>query len=152
VKFKFPLQKVLEHRKIKEDLVQKDFQDVLNDLNKMIQRLDEMEALMKQAHVQAYEMQMEGGTQGAALSQINDFLRNHKVLVGDQKQRIIQQEQLVEQKRELLREAAVETKIISKFKEKKFEEFRKQVEDEDQKEMDEQSILRFKSVEKKESA
>lgn len=152
MKFKFPLQKVLEHRKTKEDMVQKEFQDAVNDLNTLVKRLEEMEALAKQAHVQAYEMQMEGGTQGPALTQINEFIRHQKVLVIAQKNRVQQQELVVEQKRELLREAAVETKIITKFKEKKFDEFRKRIEDEDQKEMDEQSILRFKSLEKKESA
>jgi flagellar FliJ protein len=151
MKFKFPLQKVLEHRKTLEDVAQRDFQEVFHDLKKMLIRLDEMDALMKQAHIQAYEIQMEGGTQGPALNQINDFIRNHKLMIVDQKNRITQQEDLVEQKRELLQAAAVETKIIDKFKEKKFGEFKKHLEDEDQKEMDEQSILRFKSGEKKKS-
>jgi flagellar FliJ protein len=152
MKFKFPLQKVLEHRKTKEDLAQNEFQDALNDLNTLIRRLGEMETLVKQAHVQAYEMQIEGGNQGAALSQINDFIRNQKIIIEEQRQRIAQQEVLVEQKRDLLRAAAVETKVIDKFKEKKFEEFKKKVEGDEQKEMDDQSVLRYKNADQKESA
>jgi flagellar FliJ protein len=152
MKFKFPLQKVLEHRKTKEDLAQNEFQAALNDLNIMIRRLGEMETLVKQAHVQAYEMQIEGGAQGAALSQINDFVHNQKIIIEEQRQRIAQQEVLVEQKRDLLRAAAVETKVIDKFKEKKFEEFKKKIDGDEQKEMDDQSVLRYKNADQKESA
>ena len=42
MKFKFPLQKVLEHRKLKENLAQKDFQDVVVILNEQQAVLEKM--------------------------------------------------------------------------------------------------------------
>jgi flagellar FliJ protein len=147
VKFKFSLQKVLEHRKIKENVVQKDFQDALADLVALENKLREMGEQADEARVRAFNLQSDGGNAGPGLSQINDFLRHQKVLVTMQQIKITQQQKFVEEKRDLLRQAAVDTKVIATFKEKKFEEFRSQVESEEQKEMDEQSVLRFKHKE-----
>jgi flagellar FliJ protein len=151
MKFKFPLQKVLDHRKIKEDLAHKDFQDVLNDLHLLQNILQEMETAIHEAHVRSGALQSQGGTQGPALSQIYEFHRNQKILIQIQRAKILNQEKAVEEKRDILRQAAVETKTISKFKEKKFEEYKAGRETEEQKEMDEQSILRFKPLHKRES-
>jgi flagellar FliJ protein len=151
MKFKFPLQKVLNHRKILEDMAQKVFQEALMVLNDLKAKLSELETATHEAHMRIGELQKQGGTQGAALSQINDFLRNQKILIQMQNVKIFNQEKMVEEKRDLLREAAVETKIISKFKEKKFEEYKHERDAEEQKEMDEQSILRYKTPDKREA-
>lgn len=151
MKFKFPLQKVLDHRKVKEDLAQKDFQEVLMVLNDLKNKLQEMENSIHDAHLRMGSLQKQGGTQGPALAQINEFIKNQKVLIQRQIVKIQNQDKLVEEKRELLRQAAIETKIIAKFKEKKFEEFKHEQETTEQKEMDEQSILRFKPLEKRSS-
>lgn len=144
MKFKFPLQKVLDHRKTNENLAQKDFQEALNELTQMQNKLVDLQTAMHQAHVTAGDLQVQGGTQGPALMQISEFKRNQKILIHLQEAKILNQEKVVEEKRDLLRKAAVETKTISKFKEKKFEEYRHDREKEEQKEMNEQSILRFK--------
>ncbi len=144
MKFKFSLQKVLDHRKIKENFAQKDYQDVLSELHVLQKCLQEMEEAVHGAHIRAGTLQSQGGTQGPALSQISEFQRNQKILIQIQKAKILNQEKIVEEKNVLLRQAAVETKIISKLKEKKLNEYRSERESEEQKEMDEQSILRFK--------
>lgn len=151
MKFKFPLQKVLDHRKVKEDLAQKDFQEAFMVLNDLKAKLTEMENVAHEAHLRMGTLQKKGGTQGPALSQINDFLCNQKILIQMQQVKIFNQEKVVEEKRDLLRQAAVETKVISKFKEKKFEEYKQGLESAEQKEMDEQSILRYKTPEKREA-
>lgn len=151
MKFKFPLQKVLDHRKTKENLAQKDFQLAMNDLVELEEQLQRMEEAVHSSHQRAGSLQNQGGAQGPALSQINEFQRGQKVLIQRQQQKIEAQQKVVEEKRELLKQAAVETKIISKFKEKKFEEYRETREKEEQKEMDEQSILRYKSPERREA-
>ncbi|WP_413289004.1 flagellar export protein FliJ [Bdellovibrio sp. HCB337] len=149
MKFKFPLQKVLDHRKIKEDLAQKDFQEALMVLTDLKNKLQEMETSIHDAHLRMGLLQKQGGAQGPALTQINDFIKNQKILIQRQIVKIQQQDKVVEDKRELLRQAAIETKIIAKFKEKKFDEYKHERESEEQKEMDEQSILRFKHIEKR---
>lgn len=151
MKFKFPLQKVLDHRKTKENLAQKDFQMAINDLLELEEQLRKMEEAVHVSHQRAGSLQNQGGAQGPALAQINEFQRGQKVLIERQQKKIEAQQKVVGEKRELLKHAAVETKIISKFKEKKFEEYRETREKEEQKEMDEQSILRYKSPERRET-
>lgn len=151
MKFKFPLQKVLDHRKTKENLAQKDFQVALNDLTELEKQLQRLEEALHGSHQRAGVLQKQGGSQGPALAQINEFQRGQKVLIQRQQVKIQEQQKVVEEKRELLKQAAVETKIISKFKEKKLTEFKEAEEKEEQKQMDEQSILRYKSTERREA-
>ncbi|MNL46044.1 flagellar biosynthesis chaperone [compost metagenome] len=146
MKFKFPLQKVLEHRKIVENLAQKDFQEVQMLLNTENEKLTKMEQDMHEAQITAGALSSEGGNQGPALSQIHEFLRGQRIRITTQRFRIAEVEKLVEAKRDILRQAAVDYKIIEKMRENKFEEYRQGRLIEDQKEMDEQAILRFKST------
>lgn len=152
MKFKFSLQKVLEHRKVLENIVQKNFQDAVGVLTELQKKIQEMETQSDEARVRAYTLQSDGGNAGPALSQINDFLNNHKLLMQMQLVKIQAQEKVVEEKRDLLRQAAVDTKVIASFKEKKFAEFKKHEESEEQKDMDEQSVLRFKHRDAKDDA
>jgi len=144
MKFKFPLQKVLEHRKLKENLAQKDFQEAMMLLNEETERLEGMLSQKTAAHTRAGALSTQGGTQGPALTQIHEFLKGHEVLIHRQKQKIQEIEKLVEAKREVLRQAAQEYKIMEKMRENKFEQYKHERNLQEQKEMDEQSILRFK--------
>lgn len=146
MKFKFPLQKVLEHRKIQENLKQKDFQEAVMYLTQEQNRLDKMLQQQTHAHESAGQLVKQGGSQGGPLSQVHDFLRGQKVLIQRQQVKVQEAEKLVEAKREILKQAAQEYKIIEKMRENQFEEYRQKRLSDDQKEMDEQSILRFKSV------
>ncbi len=146
MKFKFPLQKVLEHRKIKENLAQKDFQDAVMLLTKENELLAQMEQDKSEAHNRTGLLAQQGGAQGPAFAQIHDFLKGQEIRLQRQKQKIQEIEKLVESKREILRQSVLEYKIMEKMRENKFEEYRHDRLTEDQKENDEQSILRFKAV------
>lgn len=146
MKFKFPLQKVLEHRKVKENLAQKDFQDAMMLLTKENEILAQMEEDKSAAHNRTGVLAQQGGAQGPAFSQIHDFLRGQEIRLQRQKQKIQEIEKLVESKREILRQSVLEYKIMEKMRENKFEEYRHERLAQDQKENDEQSILRFKAV------
>lgn len=146
MKFKFSLQKVLEHRKIIEGLAQKDFQEVVGQLNQEISRLDHMLKEKTAAHGRAGSLVQLGGAQGPALSQIHDFLRGQDAQIQKQRTKISEIEKLVEAQREILRLAAQEYKIMEKMRENKFEEYKAKRLSDEQKEMDEQNILRFKKV------
>lgn len=150
MRFKFPLQKVMEHRKVKEDLAQRDFQEVVAILSEQVQKLQKMEQDEHAAHIRAGALSAEGGYQGPALSQIHEFLRGQKVRIAQQKVYVTEAEKLVEARREILKQAVQDHKIIEKMRENKFEEYRSKRLSDDQKEMDEQSILRFKGTKDKE--
>ena len=146
MKFKFPLQKVLEHRKIIEDLAQKDFLDAVSVMNREHDHLTLRNQAMRSAHERAGSLVAGGGYQGPALTQIHEFIQGQKVRIAQQEKIVQQAEKLVESKREVLRQAAQEYKIMEKMRENKFDAYKADRLTREQLEMDEQSFLRFKAV------
>lgn len=146
MRFKFPLQKVLDHRKIKETLAKKDFQEAMALLNEQTSRVESLEQQKKEAHIKAGQLAAQGGSAGPALVQIFEFIKGQEILIQRQKQKIQETEKLVEAKREILRQTTQEYKIMVRTREKQFEEYKLERLAQDQKEMDEQTILRFKGA------
>ncbi|WP_413558759.1 flagellar export protein FliJ [Bdellovibrio sp. HCB209] len=144
MRFKFPMQKVLEHRKVVENLAQKDFQDAVAVLKEFQDKLDKMRQEILDAQARAGSLLQVGGTQGPALTQIHEFLKGQKLRIEQQEYKVQEIEKIVEYKREILRQAALDYKIMEKVRENKFEEYKAERKIQDQKEADEQSILRFK--------
>lgn len=150
MRFKFPLQKVMQHRKIKENLAQKEYQETAQALWREEEKLKKMQDDLSLAFLQSGQLQSQGGNQTSALQQISDFIRAQKVLVQRQEAKVQEFVKLVESKQEILRQAAIDYKIIEKLRGKKFEEYKHDRLMTEQKEMDEQSILRFETEEDKE--
>jgi flagellar FliJ protein len=146
MKFKFPLQKVMDHRKINQDLAQKDFQEVIQRFRDEEEILNKMLSDEHEAHRSAGTFVQNGGHQGPALHQVHEFLQGQKVRVARQKEKVNEMEKLVEAKREILRLASQDYKIMETVKEKKFESYKSERLMQDQKENDELSILRFKPI------
>lgn len=146
MKFKFPLEKVMDYRKLTQDLAQRDFQETVNELKLENNKLEKMYEDEHQAQVQAGVFTQKGGAQGPALTQVHDFLRGQKIRIEQQKIKIKEVQKLVETKREILRLAAQDYKIIEKMRENKLLAHQAEQETQDQKNMDEQNILRFKAV------
>lgn len=146
MKFKFPLQKVLEHRKLRENLVQKDFQDAQALLQEQLNKLEKMNREVTEAYERSGSLTKQGGAQGPALMEIHEFLKGQRQRIHFQEQKVQEFEKLVEAKREILRQAAMDYKIMEKMRENKFEAYRQERIATEQKENDEQSILRFKAV------
>ena len=147
MKFKFPLKTVMRQRKIIEELAQKEFQTAQAQLQAEIDLLNLFEKQVSETHLNSYEIQSSAGQVSGALKYNFEFLKGQDIRIERQRAKVQEVEKLVEGKREILRQAALEYKIIEKLKEKKWEEFKHEYSLEEQKEMDEQSILRYKSKE-----
>lgn len=143
MKFKFPLQAVLKHRKILENLAQKEFSQVQALLLEEELHLQHLESQLHESFMTAGAASAAGGTLSAKLDQITEFKKLQGVLIINQKKRVQEVQNMVESKREILRAAAVEYKIMERLREKKLEEFKYSMQIEEQKELDELSILRF---------
>lgn len=144
MKFKFKLDKVLRHRKILEDLAQKDFQEVQAEYNRQVDMLEKMKNEKSEARRRSYEMQAQtGGQVLESLKQIHDFILLQDIRIEKQVKVIAEHEKLVEAKREILRQKAMDTKIIKRLEEKKREQFNNEQRINEQKELDEMSTLRF---------
>lgn len=144
MKFKFKLDKVLRHRKILEDLAQKDFQEAMAELNKQNEVLEQLRQAKSDARSRSYEQQSQtGGQVLESLKQIHDFIILQDIRIEKQLQKIEECEKVVESRREILRQKAIDTKIIKKLEEKKKQQFTEEQQRLEQKEMDDNSNMRF---------
>lgn len=147
MKFKFSLQSVLKNRQIQEDLAQKDFAEAQAALAIEEDKLTKLQEQLHKSYLLAGDCTQQGGALGPRLDQITEFRKFQKILIEGQKKVIQEKQNVVEAKRDLLRAAALEVKIMERLREKKFEEYKFKRRSEEQKELDELSILRFEKDE-----
>ncbi len=147
------MQKVLEHRKVQEDLAKADFQFSLSRLNTEIEYLQELVDQKKKARIKSFEIEKSGNVpsplRNGILEESSRFQNLQDVRIENQKLVIAEIEKEVESKREILKTKAIEYKIIEKVKDKKKQQFIEDANKSEQKENDEISILRFSSRNKK---
>lgn len=145
-KFKFPLQKVLNHRKTLLDLAQKDFMEAEAELRHQQQILSDMLDQERAAREKAGATVESGAPQAPeVLKQIHQFIVLQALRMERQRVTIQDVEKLVEEKREILRQKAVDLKIMEKLKEKRKFEFEREYKKKEQEDVDETNVLRFKS-------
>lgn len=144
-KFNFPLQKVLQHRKIQENLAQADFLKAQEDLNQLLDDLSSLENAKTEARFLRHKNEVEGIQPVGGLVQVHDFLQGQDLRIKKLKDQILAQETVVENLREILRNKAVEHKIIESFKEKKKQQFKQEYKKYSQKLVDDITLMRFES-------
>jgi len=146
MKFRFPLQKVLDHRKVLEDLAQKDFREAEAAAAAERLKLADMIEALRQAGLRAGMIQ-DQSPPGApeSLKQIHQYSVLQKIRIEAQRAKVGEAEKLVEAKREILRQAAVDLKIMERLKERRREEFLREQMSQEQKDNDEISVLRYRA-------
>lgn len=142
-KFRFGLEKVLQHRKTVEDLAQRDFQEAFAILQEEIQTLEKMQAQRSLAFVQRHEVETKSLTSPGPLVQVQDYLVGQDLRIERQKKKIQEIEKQVEERREVLRQKALETKIMKGLKERKHEDFVREQKKVEQKLLDDMVTTRF---------
>lgn len=143
-KFKFGLQKVMQHRKTVENISQRNFQEAQAELNHQNEILRQMYQAIDDARKTAFEKQKEGGQTASALSQVHDFVKGQDIRIERQKAKIQECLGLVENLREILRKSAMDYKIIEGLRDKKKQDFKKKVSVKEQKLTDDLNLMRFK--------
>lgn len=138
-KFKFPLEKVKKHREQLEQAAQRDFQLGMAALNVEIQKLEDMRAEVKKA----VESRLDK-TSVPALTQVHDFLAGQDIRMERQKIKIQEFEKQVEALREILRQKAIESKIIKELEQRKFRDFIEEVRKKELRAQDDVNLMRFR--------
>jgi flagellar protein FliJ len=147
MKFKFTLDKVLKHRAILVDIAKKYFLEAQAYQNSEIERLDQMHTLKANTLENRAQQIKSSQSWTNTVEQMNQFLTGHDVRIKQQNQRLLEIEKLVESRREILRLALIEVKIMEKLKEKKKTEFLFEEAKKEQAELDELSVMRFSRIE-----
>lgn len=145
-KFKFSLEKVLMHRQINVDLAQKDFSDAVAERNLEQNKLNGMIDLKNRSLNERTQMVQQTMNWTLAVEQINSFLLGQDLRIKNQTLRLKKTENIVESKREILRQSVSEVKILEKLKEKQQQAYLVEVAKAEQDELDELSVLRFSRI------
>lgn len=146
-KFKFSLEKVLAQREIAESLAQKEFLDAQNILIEEQQKLQDMIRLKESTLQARAELIQTSQDWGSKVDQMNFFLTGQELRIKNQNQTLAKLEELVEARRELLRVAVTEVKVMEKLKEKQLHAHMQSAAKEEQAELDELAVLRFSRIE-----
>lgn len=143
-KFRFPMENVIKVRKVAEELAQRDLQMAQAYLNSEIELLENMKRQKTEAFQQRHAFESEGGTKVPHLTQVQDFLVGQDIRIDRQQRKIQEIETQVEALREILRQKAIELKMIERLKEKRLDEFRLEEKRKDVKRVDDLTMARFK--------
>jgi flagellar export protein FliJ len=146
-KFKFKLEKVLVHRQILADLAQKSFADAQALLAKETADLNAM-VEARTAALEQRTKSVETTTDWAnSVAQINQYVTGQDLRIKNQTEVITKIENLVEARREILREAVSEVKILERLEEKQKLAYMAEAAKVEQAELDELSVIRFSRIE-----
>jgi flagellar protein FliJ len=146
-KFHFKLEKVLKQRQIIMEMAQRDFAEAQALLVQETEKLNAMVALKEQSLAERATMIQTSQDWVNKVEQINNFVRGQDLRIKNQHLGLQKAENLVEAKREILRHAVSEVKIIERFEEKQKTAYMAEVAKVEQAELDEIAVLRFSRIE-----
>lgn len=138
MKFKFPLQKVLRHRQIQEDLAQREYLDADSILQAQKRELEGIYASVDESRITIQSLEVQSGIGLVErVKQIHEFIKLQGLRAERQLEKIKETEKLVEAKHEILRQKAMDKKIIERLKDKKRKTYQEELLRSQQKELDE---------------
>jgi flagellar protein FliJ len=144
--FKFEFERVLNHKRTVEDLARRDWAEAQARVDRGLQELEGMYALIDDTRVQVSEMTRSGAGNGPQLAQLDEFVNGQKVRIERFRQKLRELMSEAERLREILVAAARERKTFEKLKEKRFEEFKDARMAREVKQMDDLAVMRFKKA------
>jgi len=142
--YKFSLESVLNHRKLIEDIFQKELAAVKELLSEEKKKLGAYKEKEKRGLEKLRLKQMEDIIIPEILSYLT-FLEQLSGELETQKERVLEVEEKLDQKREDLIEALKKKKILEKIKEKGWKEYRQELIKGEQDFLNELAINRFHS-------
>jgi flagellar protein FliJ len=133
-RFKCNLEKVLDYRKIEEDIAQERYIESRNKAWKMEEQLDELNIL----HLNLYNFLRNEDTLNLdERIHARDYLYQHRKKIEDFQGRLSQQEKDVEEKQLEFVDKRKERRILENLKDKKYTRYYKDLLHTEQKELDE---------------
>ena len=145
--FKFKLQSVLDYRLNIEEKILNEFSELKRELDRQKAMLEELKSERESMVAGLRNMQSQT-IKAHDISSILVYVDRLRESEKQQNQVILQTIEAVDQKRQELVEAVKNRKIMENLKDKQKEEYIKDVNDTEQKDSDEMSVLKFGGREK----
>jgi flagellar FliJ protein len=142
MRFKFQFETLMRARKARQDEAQRDYRLAVAKVNEQKNKLMQMKTALTEARLEMQTIREGGGKLTAFLVSIEEFLNGQKVRIQNQNKVIKGLDEITEQKRLVLVEAAKELKTLEKLREKRYNEFKTLVRKKELKTLDEVSVMR----------
>lgn len=142
MKFKFRLETLRKHRKNLEEMARRDFAESKDNSDKILKQIDSFYDDSDKAREYAGSVIKDEVTDPGLLQLSSDFIERNKIRIERKKMEFREALVVTEEKQQVLVDAARETKILDKLKEKKKEEFLKKVRKKNRKDIDEIVVQR----------
>lgn len=143
MKFQFAYQKLMKHRKLEEEIAQRDFFEAQRVADLAFEKLESMNEELKRAFQERERVARLGGAVGGELTSYGEFIRGHKVRIEKQAKVVTQTAAIAEQKRLVLVEAVQAFKVLEKLREKRLAAFKKERRQHETKQIDEMVTMRY---------
>jgi flagellar export protein FliJ len=117
LKFKFSYQKLLEHRKLEEDVARRDAAEAQKAVDRMKLVIEGMYDQIDDSRLRALKVERAGGSCSQSLSGTDEFITGQKKLIEMKKHELRGLMQIAEAAREVLVAKAKDTKILLKLRE-----------------------------------
>ncbi len=146
-KFKFTLEKVKDQRQIQVELAQKDFAEAQMIWQQEFDKLNEIITTKENTIQERRQIIAQTTDWSAEVESMNVFLIGQDLRIKNQNLRLKEAEKLVEAKREILRQAVSEVKILERLEETQKQKHRQEALRLEQAELDEIATQRFSRIE-----
>ncbi len=143
-KFEYNLATVLKVRNIFEKIEKEKFAQKEREHREQLQKEEEMKNYQSQMQRQlAEKLQGEISTDFASIMHRHEYLKKYKVDVAEQEEKTMEAEQKKEEQRERLIKAVKDRKILDKDKDNKRKQWKKIMNKEETKFLDDLSVSRY---------
>ncbi len=143
MKFRFTLEKLLEHKRTLERQAQKAWAEAQANVDRATKELDGLYAAVDEARKDVPRMEREGRP-AASVAQVDEFINGQKIRIERKRGEIRELLAIAEARQVELVEAAKERKTLEKVREKRLEDFKLRRKKHELKENDELVVTRFK--------
>ena len=149
MKFKFRLQKVLEHRQRLEDEAKRNYSQAQAKTQEALDKLESLYVAIDDVRMRANKIQSVGGGSLTifSLQDTDLFIRGQKLRIESQRKVVREFKQVEEQEQEVLIARAMDRKALEKLKEKQLQEFRFEMDRKEAAEADDMNVIRYKRAE-----
>ena len=144
MKFHFSYQSLLGHRKLLEEIAQRDYVEAQTVLDQQKEIYKHLYTRLHEVEGESSDLRSQSGSI-AMLTELDEFMAGQKIKISRQREVVINHTQIVEGKQEILIAAAKETKILEKLREKQMATFKKAMQKKEMKRTDEIVVTRFRA-------
>jgi len=141
MKFKFPFETLMRERNIRRNEAEKEYRAAQSKVYEQQIILNQYKDSLEESVAQLNIVRQGNGRLSSTLKSLDEYIAGQKLRIKNQVKAVLGLEEIAEQKRMVLVEAAKEVKILDKLKEKRYTEFKVRLRKHEAKILDEVAIM-----------